>query len=53
MAFELLVAAVIDTGMGWEVAGTIAGVVVRVAWEGATPSPGERVTVSWTPPVSG
>ena len=50
MLFELVVAAVIDTGLGWEVAGTIAGVAVRVAWRGTTPSPGDRVTVSWTRP---
>ena len=53
MLFELVVAAVIDTGLGWEVAGTIAGVAVRVGWRGATPSPGHRVTVSWTPSVGG
>ena len=53
MTFELAVVAVIDTGLGWEVAGTIAAVAVRVAWDGAPPSPGDRVTASWTPPTGG
>ncbi|MBA4181969.1 MAG: ABC transporter ATP-binding protein [Anaerolinea sp.] len=46
--FQLAVRSVVDTGFGMEVAGTIAGETVRVAWVGAAPSPGEAVTVSWT-----
>ncbi|MEP7214644.1 MAG: ABC transporter ATP-binding protein [Anaerolineaceae bacterium] len=49
MLFELVVAAVTDTGLGWEVAGTIAGVAITVAWHDNLPSPSDRVTVSWTP----
>jgi ABC-type sugar transport system ATPase subunit len=47
-AFPLVVQSVADTGFGLEVAGTIAGEAVRVAWVGAAPSPGQIVAVSWT-----
>ena len=50
MTFELIVVSAIDTGLGWEVAGTIAGVPVRVPWDAAPPSPGSRTVVSWSPP---
>lgn len=53
MTFELTVSAATDTGSGWEVAGTISGVAVRVAWDSDPPPPGACVAVSWTPPSSG
>lgn len=52
MTFELVVAAATDTGLGWELGGTISGVPVRAAWAGPPPQPGDRVAVSWTPPAS-
>ena len=48
-SFQLAVRSVSDTGLGIEVAGTIAGEAVRVSWAGPTPAPGDAVTVSWTP----
>lgn len=52
MTFELVVTTVVDTGSGWEVAGTVSGVAVRVAWDAEPPAPGDHVPVSWTPVVS-
>ena len=49
MTFELVVVAVTDTGLGWEVAGRIADIPVRVEWDGEPPAPDDHVAVSWTP----
>ncbi|MEO6397147.1 MAG: ATP-binding cassette domain-containing protein, partial [Tepidiformaceae bacterium] len=49
MTFEMTVTSAVDTGSGWEVAGTIADVPVRLLWNTAPPLPGSRAAVSWSP----